>query len=149
MTPSAPLLDLIATDLADRLDGYAALDPPPCCWIETATGQASHDDYCPACATAAVAKLPELAGAEIWQRSDPPAPDDSCCHCSTCGALLAYALTEAGVDEELAHFAAHPPAAPLSRDTAYHIARIVEAAPDDTEAVALATRAIAAIPVDA
>lgn len=125
-------------ELIRRLDDFAKIDPPCPRWLGGDNADAALS-YCPECAEKAVAegKGEFVDGGWNWDDSD------DCCHCTTCGQLLGYSLTKYGVGCELEHFASNPPTRPLDADTAFHIARVVEAAPENAEALALGEKAVA------
>lgn len=58
---------------------------------------------------------------------------------------LAGFLTDYGVDAELEHFRTVRFRKPLNREAAFHISRIIDAAPDNLKAQSLARRALAAV----
>lgn len=78
----------------------------------------------------------------------PEIESDSCCHCATCGRLLEYTLSESGGFYELAHFSENLPVT-MDRETALHVARMVEAIPEHGEALAIGRRAVEMIPAAA
>lgn len=129
------------TDLLSVLDAFSG-PAQDGYFIVTARGDDDMHDVCRACGEDA--KKP----GETLQQLDTP-ESDYCRHCYRCGCILCYSLTDIGVSEELGHFRENPPSAPLSRSVAYHIARILEAAPDDREAQALGAAAVMAIEEEA
>lgn len=68
--------------------------------------------------------------------------EDSPARCSSCGAVLDHTLSSYGVASELDHYRANPIKSPISGGEAWEIARIIEAAPDDEEALALGRAAL-------
>jgi hypothetical protein len=128
-------------DLERALDSYANIDPPYPCWLGGDNVDAG-ELYCRPCAEKVVAD----GKAEFVDGGYAHQTEDCCAHCHTCGQVLDYFLTEAGVGYELDHFSSVRFRSPLSRDDAFHVARVVEAAPDDPAAVRLAKRAVAKIP---
>lgn len=119
-----------------KLDEISGLNPPDTRWMMDGDAGPS---YCPACA--------EKKAAETNDRVDGGyrvMENDGCCHCDGCGALLTYTLTEYGVSEELFHFQRRRFRKPLHPEVAYHVARLVEAAPGNPKVLKIAARAIAA-----
>ncbi|RII74240.1 hypothetical protein [Pseudomonas monteilii] len=92
--------------------------------------------YCLPCAEAKV----EAGEAEYvdggWQQDN-----DGCCHCDTCDRLLEYNLTDYGAAEELEHYLANPPSAPISPEDAFHVAKMLKHDESSPEAVAIAVAA--------
>lgn len=124
-------------ELIRALESFANLSPDSVYWL----GGDKADQglsFCRGCAEKRVAKGDGEFADGGWGSQE----NDGCCHCEDCGCLLQYSLTDYGVSEELGHFTENPPTSPLTPDVAYHIARIVEAAPDGNEAAALAELAI-------
>ncbi len=128
-----------AYDLVLALNQYAALDPSPVCWTRwNSGGLAASGIYCWTCAMAEVViGHGEIVVYEISYESD------GCAHCSICNLILDYHLTDCGVDEELDYFHGLRLTTPLPKQDAYHIARIIEAAPENKDALRLAKRALA------
>lgn len=134
-------------DLMRRLDDFARIDPAPGYWIETENGDAYDcKDYCRECAEK---KMAERLGMRLCGDGGSWRERDSCRHCATCGVVLGYMLTNYGVRAEIEHFARHPPTAPLHRDDAFHIARVVGSGCLNPDALALARRAVAILPSSA
>lgn len=133
-----------AAQLLEQLERYADIDPAPACWFETDDGDWDMNDYCEECCRKEMAKHPgaHMSGdGGCWPESD------SCRHCETCGKLLGYTLTNYGVRAEIEHFTMHPPEAPLSKEEAFHIARMLAGAADgDETAISIARSAVALIP---
>lgn len=127
-------------DLISRLEDFANLEPPYQRWLGGDNADAGPS-YCKPCAEKAVA----AGKGEFVDGGFPGAEDDTCQHCETCGCLLHYSLTDYGVASELEHFSEHPPEAPVGKEEAYHIVRVLVAAPDNSEAVQLAERTLAEI----
>lgn len=123
--------------LACLFDRYANLDPEPAYWLEIEDG-GDGQDYCLKCVKK---KLP---GSEQYSGYGGPAEQDGCMHCSQCGKLLDYTLTDHGAEEELNHFRTvkFRRNKPLDRDTAYHLARLIAAKESDPEVILVAARAI-------
>jgi hypothetical protein len=126
------------TDIKIALNLYAG-------WTRYAPYWLSNDDsgatYCRKCALEALkakpdAKLEGGCGCE----------GDSCEHCETCGKCLDYTLTSYGASTEIDHYSKVRFRGPLSRDEAYHLARMFDANPDDAAALKIVRRAIAKIP---
>lgn len=121
------------TDLSYLFDRYAELYPEPPYWP-------ANDDigehYCRKHALEKAGREGEIDGGVVRET-------DTCCHCRTCGKLLDYTLTDAGADQELAHFRTvkFRRDKPLDRETAYHLARLC-AAKDDLETIFIAAKAI-------
>lgn len=120
------------------LERYANLSPEPVCWISGPDAEESIS-YCPSCAAN------KAGGQSVVVCAGSAVEDDSCCYCDSCGKLLNYTLTNAGVLAELAHFATRRFRRHPAKTEAYEIARIVAAAPHNPEALNLARRALAAI----
>jgi hypothetical protein len=115
-------------------DEYAALDPEGPYWPAVAD---TSEDFCRAHAQVKAGPSGEIDGG--YSRET-----DGCCHCATCGRLLAYTLTDAGAASELAHFKTvrFQRDRPLDRTTAYHLSRLIAAMPHDMEVTRIAARAI-------
>ncbi len=125
-------------DLLKQLEAYAGIDPPAICWLSPDNGKT----YCEECAEEQV----NYFGSGTFVDGGWAGQDSDCCiHCATCGRALDYWLTTAGVANELAHFHSVRFPKPLSRDDAFHVARLLGSAPDDMEVIAVARRAIRAI----
>ena len=141
---------LFAFALGAALDAYAALEPEPICW--TAGSKADQgSDYCRSCAErrvwASFAAVPSPGGLFVdggWGGDE----SDGCAHCADCDCILDYYLTDFGVESELEHFHGRRLGAPVSRETAFHIARVIEAAPENERTLRLARRAVAKIPTE-
>jgi hypothetical protein len=128
--------DAVAMIIA--LDSYAAVPDAPY-WLEH-SGESS-DTFCYDCAQKELAKYPDaLLGGGYGGE------EDRCLHCEMCGALLEYILTNHGADSEIVHFRTVRFRSPLSREEAYHVARMLAGAEDDPEAIQIAARAIKKIP---
>ena len=126
------------TTLSLIFDKYANLSPEDPHWICDGVGDEGKD-FCRRCALAKIKKDGK------GQLSMSVAPEsDGCVHCTVCGKLLDYTLTDHGGDAELDHFRGvkFRRGKPLDRDTAYHLARMLAAKGDDCEAVVIAARAI-------
>lgn len=120
------------------LDSYAAVPRAPY-WLEHSNE--SSETYCYDCAQKELAKYPDaLLGGGYGGEND------GCLHCETCGALLDYTLTNYGTNSEIVHFRTVRFRAPLSREEAYHVARMLAGAQSDPEAIRIAARAIKKIP---
>lgn len=134
------MVEMTADQMIERLDAYAGLSPDYPHWLSGGDGDPS-ELYCATCAEMEVAEghADEIDGG--WGPEDA----DYCCHCERCGVVLDYNLTAHGVARELEHFRANPVSSPLSKDDAFHIARVVEGAPDNAEVLRIAEGAIAAI----
>ena len=134
MTAKAPnALDMLMT-----LDAYAAVPDAPY-WLERSNK--SSETFCYGCAQKELAKYPDaLLGGGYGGE------EDGCLHCETCGALLDYTLTNYGADSEIVHFRTVRFRSPLSREEAYHVARMLAGAEDDPEAIRIAARAVKKIP---
>lgn len=150
-------------EMAARLDRYAhagGIRPvqPYYIWGEFCIrhkGAVFYSDeaheYCRACADALLARvlplLPEEAQEDHRVSPASCSEEDTCKHCMTCGALLDYGLNDWGARHELLHYEeALPRHASLPPGEAFHIARIVEAAPYDKAILALARMAITKLP---
>ena len=107
-------------------------------------------EYCETCADALLAKVLPLLPED--QREDHRVSatelhhEDTSKNCMICGALLDYALNECGVASELDHYRAYPPAGKLHPGDAFHIARMLEAAPANRAVVRLGKAAIHHLP---
>ncbi|AMK23237.1 hypothetical protein GG804_02050 [Sphingomonas histidinilytica] len=116
---------------------------------ETLYSDEGHE-YCRDCADRLLEKvLPHLSASERHDHrisSTELHHEDTCKHCLICGALLDYALNETGVAAELDHYVSHPPSRPLRAGDAFHIARMLEAAPADHGVLRLAREALRRIP---
>lgn len=121
------------SEIARALDAYANIDPPFVCWL-SGDGDDQSLDYCRSCAETKVA---EGSGDDISSSCGPYYGADSCLHCEDCGCVLDYTLSRHGALSELDHFEVSPPSAPLKHDTAFHLARMVEAVEcvDDGDAI--------------
>lgn len=71
--------------------------------------------------------------------------EDTTRACMRCGKRLDYSLSNYGVESELDYYADNPPHAPISGGAAWEIARIIEAAPDNEEALTLGSAVLKAI----
>ncbi len=118
-------------------DEYAALDPEPGYWIEIEDG-GNGETYCLRCVKE------KDAGRDKYSGYGCGAEQDGCLHCAKCGQLLDYVLTDYGALEELAHFKTvkFRRDKPLDRETAFYIARLLEAKGNDMEVIRIAARAI-------
>jgi hypothetical protein len=103
-------------------------------------------EYCRTCADALLAKafplLPKEEQDEHRVSSTELHHEDTCKHCIICGTLLDYALNPTGVESELDHYRHYNVTAGLSPGDAFHIARMIEAAPTDADVLRLARRAL-------
>jgi hypothetical protein len=126
------------TDLQIRLDRYAGYNRADPYWLST-------DDcgytYCRKCALEALAASPgaELDGGFFGE-------GDHSEFCETCGKSLDYTLTNYGASVEIDHYRKVKFRAPLDRDEAYYVARMLGADRDNEDAVKIARRAVAKIP---
>ena len=91
--------------------------------------------YCFDCANKIVA-----AGKAEFVDGGWPQDNDGCCHCEDCGRLLAYTLTDYGVEEELSHFKGDRLRRAMSPELAYHLARVLEQSREHPEVLALLPR---------
>jgi hypothetical protein len=123
--------------LAYLFDEYAALVPENGYWIDFEDG-GNGETYCLRC----VKK--KDSGKEKYSGYGCAAEQDGCLHCSECGKLLDYVLTDHGAEEELHHFKSvkFRRNKPLDRETAYHLARLIAAKPNDIDVIRIAARAI-------
>lgn len=107
-------------------------------------------EYCEGCADALLTKaLPLLPKARREDHRVSPTElhgEDTCKNCMICGALLDYALNDCGVESELDHYQSCSPRAPLHPGDAFHIARMLEAAPQDPAVLRLARDAARLMP---
>lgn len=132
-----------ARNLCRQLDGFAGLNPPYQRWLGGDKADAGPS-YCQSCAEKAVAAdLGEFVDGGWPCQSE----DDTCQHCETCGCLLDYTLNGYGVSAELDHFSEYPPKAPISKELAYHVARVLEGAPENVDAQILARLTLAEISI--
>jgi len=124
--------------LSYLFDRYADLQPEDPHWICDGVGDEA-EDYCRRCA---LAKIAADGKGELNMSIAPET--DSCLHCTKCGKLLDYTLTNSGADSEIDHFRSvkFRRNKPLDRDTAYHLARMLAAKDGDHEATVIAARAI-------
>lgn len=123
--------------LAILFDEYAALNPEPEYWLDFEDG-GDGNGHCLRC----IKKLD--AGRNKYTGSGGSTEEDGCLHCGTCGKILDYTLTDHGALEELAHFMTvkFRRNKPLDRNTAYHLARLIEAKENDMDVIRIAARAI-------
>ena len=121
-------------EIVSKLDQFSGIEAAPICWL-VHNGNEGHENYCRSCAET-------MAGDGDVVVGETPSECDSCYHCDKCGRVLDYSLTEHGVLSELDHFHQYPPTAPLKNGDAFHIARILEAVPDNPEAQRLAESAV-------
>lgn len=107
-------------------------------------------EYCCTCAEELLASVLPLLPKDEHEEHRISATDlhheDTCKHCMVCGALLDYALNETGVASELDHYQSYKFTSRLLPGDAFHIARILEAAPTDPAVLHLARRALRRIP---
>ena len=118
-------------------DRYADLRPEGACWLDFEDG-GDGNNHCSRC----IKKLdPE---GKHYTQDTGSRESDRCVHCGTCGKLLDYTLTDSGADSELEHFrhVRFRRDKQLDRDTAYHLARLLDAKGNDCEAIMIAARAI-------
>ena len=124
--------------LARLFDLYANLNPDGQFWVECG-GRDDGENYCRKHAEEKIAADGDdtLCGGDYSE-------SDSCCHCSVCGKLLGYVLTDHGAEAELSHFKSvkFRRNKPLDRVTAYHLARLIDARPNDLEVMRIAACAI-------
>lgn len=132
-----------ASGLEAFLDIFSGEDPPFPHWLSGDGPNVAVPSYCRPCAVKAVAAgLAELVDGG-WEPEESGGP----VNCESCGRLLAYRLANFGVGQELDHFRgrfarSHAPVWPLE---AYEIARMVEAAPNDSEVLSIAESAAQSI----
>lgn len=116
---------------------------------ETLYSDEGHE-YCLQCAEALLGKalihLPEDERDEHRVSFTELHHEDTCKHCLICGALLDYALNDNGVAAELDHYLSQPPSPELRPGDAFHIARMLEAAPADRAVLRIARQALRRIP---
>ena len=124
--------------IAMLFDSYAALEPEDPHWIYDGDG-GEGEDYCRRCA---LAKIEKDGKGELSMSVSPES--DGCLHCTKCGKLLGYVLTDYGANSELDHFRSvkFRRNKLLDRETAYHLARLLAAKDGDYEATMIAARAI-------
>ncbi len=107
-------------------------------------------EYCRCCAEALLASVLPLLPKDEHEDHRVSATElhheDTCKHCLICGALLDYALNETGVASELDHYQSCSPTTELRPGDAFHIARMLEAAPADRAVLRLAQEALRCIP---
>lgn len=119
--------------LSFLFDKYANLSPEPGYWLE----EECDETYCLRC-------IKKIAAGRLYSGYGCAAEQDGCLHCSECGKLLDYVLTDHGALEELHHFKTvkFRPNKPLDRETAYHLARLIAARDNDLDVIHVAARAI-------
>lgn len=131
-------------DLMAKLEDFIAdFDVPLPYWV--ADGNDDGNDggvYCRDHAVVAVAK----AGGDAILDGGWSLESDGCRHCETCSRVLQYSLTNYGIDSEISHFLGNQPTKPLGEEEAYHIERILCAAPDNPDALQVAEMAVGAMP---
>ncbi|WP_454887938.1 hypothetical protein [Sphingomonas oryzagri] len=107
-------------------------------------------EYCFTCAEELLASVLSLLPKGEREEHRVSATDldheDTCKHCMVCGALLDYALNETGIASELDHYQGCNLASELHPGDAFHIARMLEAAPADRAVRRLAQDALRRIP---
>lgn len=126
-----------SNEAARRLERYSGIEPAPLCWLggdEVDQGPS----YCPDCAD----KHVQAGRASFVDGGWPSSGEDGCIHCYDCGCILDYSLTPSGVSEELFHFASVRFRGRLSKERAFHIARLLDAAPSDGDVIRLGQRAL-------
>lgn len=128
-----------AREMETLLQRYAGIDPPYPCWLGGDRADPGPD-YCRECATERV----KAGFGEFVDGGYDAAEAEHCCHCEGCGKLLDYFLTDYGVRDEMQHFHGRRLRSPLDREEAFHIARILEAAPNDKAVLRLGRRALKA-----
>ncbi|WIW89594.1 hypothetical protein K3M67_06445 [Sphingobium sp. V4] len=154
-----------ARQIETRLDIFAkdagiVPVPPYYIWGEfriELNGKSLYSDeaheYCRACADALLAKvlplLPEDERDDHRVSATELNHEDTPKNCMICGALLDYALNEYGVATELNHYRAYPLTGDLHPGDAFHIARMLEAAPNDRAVLRFGRNAIKSLPVTA
>lgn len=106
-------MDEQAADLERRIFSFSDMRPEYPCWM--ANGD-KGPSYCRACAEKKAAETNDDVDGG-YRRYE----NDGCCHCTTCGVVLDYELTEYGTWEELRHFQKRRFKSPPSREEAYHI----------------------------
>lgn len=110
----------------------------PLRWVH---GDGSGDDLCRECAEKVVA-----AGKGEFVDGGWGAQECDCIpYCDGCGALLSGWLTDYGAEEELAHYRENPPDSLIGPYDALHIARLLDAMPDNEEVRDIAEAAANAI----
>jgi len=124
----------------EQLLAYVGEHPEVACWLH-GLGADEGLDYCRECAE----KQVRAGKAELVDGGYLRSEHDGCVHCETCGVVLDYMLTDHGVETELTHFEGCDFSGGLSTTEAFHISRILCAQPDNSEAIALADRALAAL----
>jgi hypothetical protein len=126
------------SDLAHLLNKYAGINPPGICWLwPDDTGLS----YCFECAEEQINYFGRGTNVDGgWGGQE----HDCCVHCETCGRMLDYSLTDAGVEYEIDHFSKLRFRKPLSWDDAARIARMVDAAPENKRVICIARRALRA-----
>ena len=107
--------------IAIALDEFANLEAAAPYWIDDDDAEPGLD-FCLTCAEKAAADSGSIGVVVACESKE----SDGCRHCEVCARVLDYLLTEYGVLEELSHFEENPPTAPLYKETAFHIARLVE-----------------------
>lgn len=107
-------------------------------------------EYCEECADTLLATVLPLLPADQRDHHRVSSTDlhaeDTCKHCMICGALLDYALNQTGIASECDHYEAFCSSGPLLPGDAFHIARMVEAAPADPVVLRIARAALQRLP---
>lgn len=130
-----------ASALIDALDQFAGDIAQSVYWLsESEEFDCSHD-FCRSCAEQNVAGHLECIDGGDWYSGE----SDGSRVCYNCGQCLAYSLTDYGASEELVHFIDNPLTAPISRQTAYEVARLLSALPESPEALGVGRLAVSLI----
>lgn len=122
-------------DFARVLERYSDIEPAPLCWLGGRDAD-QGPSFCPDCAEKRV-----LSGQAEFVDGGWSSGEDHCVHCEDCGRELDYNLTAEGVSQEVCNFAHRRLRAPLNKHAAFHIARVLFAAPNDPDVKRLAVRA--------
>lgn len=119
------------SELEAALLDFANIETPFPHWMSGDKAEPSYC-YCEPCAEKELA----AGNGEFVDGGWGSEESDTCIHCETCGRVLSYVLTEYGVASEIAHFRKRfrTDVRPLYKDEAYHLARILLSAPDDSDA---------------
>lgn len=100
---------LLFIEACERELHIRATDPPYVHWILDQYGDDMEGEFCPECVEIELARVKAEQGdvtddetRSIYEY--PESESDGCRHCETCGALLAYTLTDCGMQDGLAAF---------------------------------------------
>jgi hypothetical protein len=108
-------------------------------WLDDDTGES----YCMSCALLVIEECNMIEGKTLeidggWGMGE----HDTCCHCTKCGVILEYTLTDYGVDAEIDHFLSGRDDGPLTPSDAFHLLKVFDGVvwpPEETMAANLDT----------